>query len=140
MRPYIDPGELTMFARAQKVQERAGLLEDKQLQVLQKQQNEQAARDFANKLFTDNVSVDAQTGSVSIAPQYFKDALKLATLPDAPPDLARTTIDWGEHSRTLRPPRCKTIRKHGRIYRLPVVRSTKSDHARRSERHKLTAS
>ncbi|HEY1982962.1 MAG TPA: hypothetical protein VGH13_23020, partial [Xanthobacteraceae bacterium] len=69
--PYIDPGELTMFARAAKMQQKQELLTNRQLEQTQRQQNEQAAHDAANKVLTDNVTADPRTGAISVAPPFF---------------------------------------------------------------------
>jgi hypothetical protein len=93
---FINRPELDTFAKAQKAQERADLLQQKQLETYQKQQDVSAAHEQANKTFADNVSYDATTGRIDIKPDYFKQAMGIARMPNAPEGLARTLISWGE--------------------------------------------
>jgi hypothetical protein len=93
---YIDPSELVVFAKAQKAADRTAILQNQAIADHQKKQNEDAAKTAYNQNLTNNASIDPTTGRVTLAPDYFSSALKLATLPNAPPDLARTAIDWGE--------------------------------------------
>lgn len=94
---YINGAEMKMFQKAAQTQAKVDMLQQKQLETYQRQQNERAAEKSANDNLTKNVTIDPQTGRTTVNPNYFKDALDIARMPDAPVGLARTLIDWGEH-------------------------------------------
>lgn len=99
---YISGPEIQMFARAAKTQARADMLVNKQTEVAQRQLDERAAHAAANKNMTDNVSIDPNTNRPIINPDYFKRALDIAKLPNAPDGLARTLLDWGERQQNTK--------------------------------------
>ncbi len=94
--PYINGAELKMLEKAAQTQAKVDLLQTKQLETYQRQQNEQKAEKAANDTLSRNVSIDPKTSKPVIAPNYFKEALDIAKMPNAPTGLARTLIDWGE--------------------------------------------
>ncbi len=94
--PYINGAELQMLEKAAKTQAKVDNLTNKQAEIAQRQINERKAEGAANQSLTNNVKIDQQTSKPVINPQFFKDALDIAKMPDAPQGLARTLIDWGE--------------------------------------------
>ena len=95
----INGAELQQFAKAAQTQQRADLLQQKQLEVTQRQLDELNVKKASNKSFTDNVQFDEATGRPIIDPKYGKDAVDLPRkFPDAPnaADHARTNLDWME--------------------------------------------
>lgn len=95
----INGAELQQFAKAAKTQERADLLQQKQIEVMQRQLDELNVKKASNKSFSDNVQFDESTGRPIIDPKYGKDAVDLPRkFPDAPnaADHARTNLDWME--------------------------------------------
>jgi hypothetical protein len=99
---YINGAEMKMFQKAAQTQAKVDLLQQKQLETYQRQQNERKAESAANDNLTKNVALDPATGRPTINPNYFKSALDIAKMPDAPVGLARTLIDWGEHQQNLK--------------------------------------
>jgi hypothetical protein len=99
---YINGAEMKMFAKAAQTQAKVDLLQQKQLETYQRQQNERAAEKQANDIMTKNVTIDPQTSRPVIKPQFFNDALDIARMPDAPQGLARTLLGWGEHQQNLK--------------------------------------
>lgn len=99
---FIKGDEMKMFQKAAQNQAKVDKLQEKQLETYTRQNNERAAEDGANKVIEKNVRIDPQTGRPSIDPKYFSDALELAKMPNAPPGLARSLIDWGEHQQNLK--------------------------------------
>lgn len=99
---YINGAEMKQFQKAAQTQAKVDLLQQKQLETYQRQQNERAAEKASNDNLTKNVTLDAATGRPTINPNYFKSALDIARMPDAPQGLARTLIDWGEHQQNLK--------------------------------------
>ena len=51
---------------------------------------------------SDNVVLDPSTGRPTIKPGYFRDALEVVKMPNAPDGLGRALIDWGEHQQNLK--------------------------------------
>jgi len=100
--PYVNATELTMFEKQAKAQAKVDALTTKQTELAQRQLNERNAEGAANKNLTDNVKLDPQTGRPMIGPQFFKAAMDIARMPDAPQGLARTLIDWGEHQQNVK--------------------------------------
>lgn len=99
---YITGPEIQMFGKAAKTQARADILINKQIDAYQRQQNTEAAHTAANKSMSENVSIDPVTNRPIVKPQFFKDALEIAKMPNAPDGLARTLLDWGEHQQNLK--------------------------------------
>lgn len=96
---YVNGQELQLFARQARTQQHYDQVMQKQTALLQRQLDEQAVHAAANKNFTDNVSVDQNTGRVVIKPQFFKGALDIPRrYPHAPnsANVAKTYLDWGE--------------------------------------------
>lgn len=100
--PYINGAELQMFEKAAKTQAKVDALTTKQTEVAQRQINERTAEAAANKALTETVKLDPQTGRPIVSPDFFKRALDIAKMPDAPQGLARTLLDWGEHQQNLK--------------------------------------
>lgn len=99
---YINGAEMKMFQKAAQTQAKVDMLQQKQLETYQRQQNERAAEKAANDSLLKNVTLDPATGRPTISPDYFKSAIDIAKMPDAPQGLARTLIDWGEHQQNLK--------------------------------------
>lgn len=99
---YMNGAEAATFAKAAKTQAKSNLLQDKQIDAYQRLQNEHAASRAATKVFSDNVSIDPATLRPVIDPKFFTDATNIARMPDAPPTLARTLLDWGEHQQNAK--------------------------------------
>jgi hypothetical protein len=94
---YLSGADANTFAKAAKAQAKTNQLQDKQLDTYQRQQDERAAHQAANKVIGDNVSFDPNTGRMVVKPGYFQGSLDIAKMPNAPDGLARSMISWGEH-------------------------------------------
>lgn len=95
----INGAELQQFAKAAKTQERADLLQQKQIEIANRQLADQKVHQGANDIMNNRVSIDPSTGRPSIDPKFFSDALDIARKnPDAPSaaETVRTMINWGE--------------------------------------------
>lgn len=99
---YLKPGEVQQFQKAAQTQAKVDALASKQADLYQRQQDKEAAESRANKAITDHVRLDPTTGRPVIGPDYFNEALEVAKMPNAPPGLARTLIDWGEKQQNER--------------------------------------
>jgi hypothetical protein len=99
---YLKPGEIQQFQKAAQTQAKVDALTQRQADLYQRQQNKEAAEARANRAITDHVTLDPNTGRPVIGPDYFREALEIAKMPDAPPGLARTFIDWGEKQQNER--------------------------------------
>jgi hypothetical protein len=99
---YLKPGEIQQFQKAAQTQAKVDALTQKQADLYQRQQDKEAAEKAADKLITDHVKLDPNTGRPIIGPDFFSTALELAKMPNAPPGLARTFIDWGEKQQNER--------------------------------------
>jgi hypothetical protein len=99
---YMNGPEAAQFAKAAKTQAKSNTLADKQIEVYQRQKNEHAAQQRASKVFANNVSIDPVTSRPVIDPKFFNQAIDIARMPDAPPTLARTLLDWGEHQQNAK--------------------------------------
>lgn len=93
----LSGSDANTLARAAKVQAKTNTLQDKQIETYQRQLDERAAHQAANKVMADNVSIDPATNRPVIKPEFFTQALDIARLPNAPDGLARTMLNWGEH-------------------------------------------
>jgi hypothetical protein len=80
---YIKPEENKQIANAAKVQNRTNLLEQKQLEIAQRQQNEHAASDKLNKVIGDNIKFDPVSGKAAINPGSLQQALDVIRMPNA---------------------------------------------------------
>jgi hypothetical protein len=98
--PFINQQAIDKYEKAAKRQQHADDLAAKQAKILDKQENVSNAHAAANKNMADNVSIDPATGRANIKPDFFKRALDIAKMPDAPDGLSRTLIDWGQHQQT----------------------------------------
>jgi hypothetical protein len=94
---YLNGADANTFAKAAKAQAKTNQLQDKQLDTYQRQQDERAAHQAANKVISDNVSFDQNTGRMVVKPGYFQGSLDIAKMANAPDGLARSMISWGEH-------------------------------------------
>lgn len=99
---YMNGPEAATFAKAAKTQAKSNLLQDKQIDAYQRLQNEHKATAAATRVFADNVSIDPTSLRPVINPNFFKQATDIARMPDAPPTLARTLLDWGEHQQNAK--------------------------------------
>lgn len=100
---YINGAEAEVFARAARTQARTNLAMEKQAQLYQKQLDTLAVDQARNKIWSDNVSIDAD-GKVNIKPDFFRQAAQLPAqhlnAPNAT-ETAKTLLDWGEHQQRL---------------------------------------
>lgn len=97
--PYINGAELKQFEKAAQVQKRSDALTQKSLDQANRQLADQAAHAAANKVFTDNVSTDPDTGMPVINPKFYQQTLDLVRKnPGAASaqTIARSFLDWGE--------------------------------------------
>jgi len=102
---YINGEEARTLGKAAKAQAKNNDLTDKQAAAFKRQQDDDAVKAGAGKAMSDNVSVDAATGRVTMKPGYFKDALDLVRRnPDAPnaASTAQALINWGQHQQSAR--------------------------------------
>lgn len=103
--PYVNGAELQMLEKAAKVQAKSDLLQNKQIELYNRQVADQQVHATANKIMTRNVASDPVTGRPIITPGFFRAALDIArNNPDAPSaaSTARTLTDWGEHQQNLK--------------------------------------
>lgn len=108
---YINGAEAETFARAARTQARTNTALEKQAQLYQRQIANQAVDAERNKIWADNVSIDAN-GTVTIKPDFFRQAASLpARHLDAPEatTTARTLLDWGEHQQALAAKETKVV-------------------------------
>lgn len=102
---YINGAEIKMFQKAAQTQEKANTLTDKQTALAAKQQADLKVHTDANRIMSNNISIDPQTNRPIISPKFFNDALDIARKnTDAPSAAltARTLLDWGEHQQSLK--------------------------------------
>lgn len=99
---YITGPEIKTFAKAAQAQAKTITLQNKQIEVYQRQIDERNAHAAANKIMEDYVEIDNVTGRPTIKPGFFQKALDLAKMPNAPDGLARTWLQWGEHQQNLK--------------------------------------
>lgn len=99
---FVNGAELQMFEKQAKAQARVDALTAKQTELATRQLNERKAEGEANKNLTDNVKLDPVSGRPIVGPDWFKRALDIAKMPDAPQGLARTMMDWGEHQQNVK--------------------------------------
>jgi hypothetical protein len=95
---FVNGIEAEAMARTAKVQARSNLASAKQAAAYQKEIDNQNVAAARNKIWTDNVSVDAN-GRVNIKPEFFQQATQLpAQYPNAPnaTETAKTLLDWGD--------------------------------------------
>jgi hypothetical protein len=93
---YIDGAEMKMFQKAAQTQAKADLLQTKQLETYQRQQQERKANDEFSKVVTDNFSATSD-GQLSINPKAIPQTLDvLKKYPEAGAPAARTMIDFVE--------------------------------------------
>lgn len=105
--PYIKPAENTAFERQEKFYQKSTEVATRQAAILEKQQAEQAVHSQVNDSFARNVSVDPQTGNVTINPKFVQEMTRLPFKNQKAPDaanIAKTWIDWAE-SQQKPPPR-----------------------------------
>lgn len=93
---FVSGPEMRQFAKAAASQARVDTLRQRQADIAQKQLDVAAVHQRANEVMTKNVSIDPVTNRPIINPRFFKDAIEIAKMPNAPDGLARTLIDWGE--------------------------------------------
>lgn len=94
--PYVNRQEVETFARAQKVQQRTELLQQKQIDAYAKAQNVTAAEAALSKNWTDSVSFDAN-GKATIKPDFFSNNLNIERrYPGAATERTRAMINWGQ--------------------------------------------
>lgn len=110
---YVSGPEMRTFAKAAAVQARVDTLRQKQTDIAQKQLEVAAVHQAANKVMTENVSIDPVTNRPVINPRFFKDVIEIAKMPNAPDNLARTMLDWGESQQN----------KEAKVYSDPGVRA-----------------
>lgn len=102
---YINGGELKMFQKAAQVQAKADLVQSKQLETYQRQQQERAANDAFTKSRTDNITAD-DNGNLTVNPKIIKDALDITRkYPQAGTGPLDTTIRFVEsqHDKAEKP-------------------------------------
>lgn len=99
---YIKGNEMKIFQKAAQTQARMDLLQQKQADLYQRYQDKQAAEAAADHAISNHVQTDPTTGRPVVGPDYFKEALDIAKMPNAPSGLARTLIDWGEKQQNER--------------------------------------
>lgn len=113
---YITP-EMQQFAKTAKMQQRANVLQEKQIATFERQQADRDVHAASAKLIADNVTWDETTGRPIIKPEYFQQALDIAKrYPDAPTAAAavHSAITWGEHQQAA---------KQERVVDDPVVKA-----------------
>jgi hypothetical protein len=110
---FVTGPEMRTFAKQAAVQQRVDNLRIKQTEIAQKQLDVAAVHQAANKVLTDNVSVDPVTNRPVINPKLFRDAIEVAKMPNAPDGLARTLLDWGESQ----------MNKEAKVYSDPGTRA-----------------
>lgn len=96
---YINGIEAHTLAKAAIAQSKANLANDRAATAYKKQLDTLAVDTDRNKIFSDNISTDAN-GKVTIKPGFFTEIMKIPAMhPDAPnaADTARTLLDWGQH-------------------------------------------
>lgn len=93
---YINGAELKTFEGYAKAQQRSAQLQEKQLQLYQKQQATDNAHVDLSKTFTDNVSFD-DNGRATIKPGYFKAIMDTEQkYPGAATERVKAMINWGQ--------------------------------------------
>lgn len=96
---YIDGAEMKMFQRAAQTQAKTNLYYEKQIGILQRQQDDLQVHEGATKTLNDHVGFDPTTGKPIVDPKFFQATLDIAKKnPNAPSAAAtvRTMLDWGE--------------------------------------------
>lgn len=96
---YINGEEERTIARAAQVQNHANLAMAKQAELYQKQIDNLKVEAGRNKIWSDNVSIDAATGKTTIKPDFFKQIVQLpGQYPHAANavETAKTLLQWGE--------------------------------------------
>lgn len=116
---YLKPGEMDMFQRQMKAQQKANAYYDRQNIALQKQENDlKLHKDMTDWLNT-NVTADPNNpGNILIKPDAMQKLLGIAhNNPDAPSAVStiRTGIDWLEHQRAPKPTQTEPIRKQALV-------------------------
>lgn len=97
---YVNGAEAKQLAQAARTQAKTNFLQNKQIETYQKQQDDLKVHQAATKVMADNVATDPVTGGITIRPEYFQQALKIAhDYPNAPSaaTVVHTAITWGEH-------------------------------------------
>jgi hypothetical protein len=92
---YVNGTELQMFAKNAQVTARMMANEERQAENWQHTQNARAADEANNRNFADNVDID-KNGKITLKPGYFRGALDITKMPDAPTHLAPSMIQFGE--------------------------------------------
>lgn len=95
----VNGSELQMFQKAAERQAKSDAAAARADAIQKRQQADQSMHAGSNKIITDNVSIDEQSGRPVVNPKFFKQTLDLArTNPDAPSaaSTVRTMLDWAE--------------------------------------------
>jgi hypothetical protein len=93
---FVNGAELKMLEKAAQTQQKVDLLQQKQLEKYQREQQERAATAEHSKNFTDNVKFD-DNGKPIINPNFFKSALDIERkYPGAGTTETRAMLNWGE--------------------------------------------
>ena len=95
---YVQPGQNAQFERQETFYRKSAIVAQKQEILLNKQIAEQNTQSTINKSFSNNVSVDPNTGHATVSPQF---AVDMGKLPVNNPDPkaaehAKTWLDWAE--------------------------------------------
>ena len=95
---YVQPGQNAQFEKQQQFYQKSAIVAQKQEMLLNKQIAEQNTLQTINKSFSNNVSVDPDTGHPTVSPQF---AVDMGKLPVNNPDPkaaehAKTWLDWAE--------------------------------------------
>jgi hypothetical protein len=96
---YINGAEMKQFQKAAQTQAKANTLQDKQIQVAQRQLADLNVHKGAAEIMAKNITFDPTTGHPIVDPNYFQQVLELAkNNPNASnaAETARTMLTWGE--------------------------------------------
>lgn len=92
---YVNAAEMKQFEKAEQVQARASVANEKAIQLYSRQLAVEDGKQQVSKIVSDGVSVD-DAGNATIKPGYFPKLLELVAKNPEAAETAKTWFNWGE--------------------------------------------